>query len=558
MIASQETVADTALALASDVAERYQLASLRPLLDSARSLVERNILSVAVVGRFKAGKSSFLNHFLGRPLLPVGVLPVTAVVTEIGYGAVEKAIVHFLDGRCEDVPTDQISHYVSESENPGNTRKVVTLRVELPALARMRGLRFVDVPGLESALAHNTETALRWLPNTGLALVAVSVDQPLSRHDLTLLEKVYEFTPHVSLLLTKVDLLSDSDLSAVITFIRDRLKQNFVSPPAIFPYSVRPGREALKTRIEEALICETLAGLEEKHRAALSRKLETVVRECREYLTLALKGAETVDCERDSIKQQVVCEREALDELKSELHLVVRQAVGVSREAVAKRMTTHQAELEGALCLELKEKFPDWCWSLRLALESFQGWLGDSLREKLLAISATERSELQRPVEKLGKQVVRSLQNFRERLSDRTERAFGTPLRTTEPDIAIEEPSSPDIHIGKVFDRNWELLSLLVPMSLVSAVVRRHFMRKLPFMIEKNLSRLATQWDDNIRAAMTETLNEAEGRLEELVETVERLITTSNDEAPKIRADLQRINASLAQLLDGSLIHDSL
>ena len=51
--------------------------------------LEQDEIGVAVLGRFKAGKSSFLNDFLGRGILPVGV-PVTAVVTEIRYGAREQ------------------------------------------------------------------------------------------------------------------------------------------------------------------------------------------------------------------------------------------------------------------------------------------------------------------------------------------------------------------------------------------------------------------------------------------------------------------------------------
>jgi tRNA U34 5-carboxymethylaminomethyl modifying GTPase MnmE/TrmE len=80
MIAAAETLHETALALAEEIGERYQLPSLRPLIESTRNLTAREELSVAVVGRFKAGKSSFLNHFLGRDLLPVGVTPVTAVI----------------------------------------------------------------------------------------------------------------------------------------------------------------------------------------------------------------------------------------------------------------------------------------------------------------------------------------------------------------------------------------------------------------------------------------------------------------------------------------------
>jgi ribosome biogenesis GTPase A len=43
-------------------------------LESCRAFAQEKMLNVAVLGRFKAGKSSFLNHLLGRPLLPVGVI----------------------------------------------------------------------------------------------------------------------------------------------------------------------------------------------------------------------------------------------------------------------------------------------------------------------------------------------------------------------------------------------------------------------------------------------------------------------------------------------------
>jgi len=548
MITSQGTDCDKAIALAFEIAKRYQLASLRTLIDSSQSLRQREELNVAVIGRFKAGKSSFLNHFLGRDLLPVGVTPVTAVVTEIGYGATEKATVDFLDGSIRRVAFDEIRSFVSESENAGNRKQVSTLRIELPALIRSRALRFVDMPGLESALPLNTETALNWLPKVGLALVAVSVDPPLSQHDIALLKSVYKFTPKVSILLTKVDLLSELEREEVIAFVRDRLTQTFGSAPPIFPYSVKPGYEHLRKQIEETLLLGTLAQFEEHRSAVLNRKLETLLRECHDYLNLALKSAEGIGSEREALKRQVIGEKEALDEVKSELRLVVLQAAGITRAEVANHLETHRSELQALLSSKVNIGFPDWSKSLAFALESFERWLSDSLSKELMRISSVERVALVSPLNKLKKQVFRSLQNFRDRMSDRTERAFGVPLRTTESEIEVEEPRSPDIYIGKVFDRNWELLSPITPMSLVKPLVRRHFMRTVPFMIEKNLSRLASQWDESIRAAMMQILKEAKTRLDELVETVERLITTGSDAAPTLRADIERISDALNEL----------
>ena len=49
---------------------------MHPLLESCRGCREPAYLTVAVLGRFKAGKSSFITHLLGLDLLPAGVVPV--------------------------------------------------------------------------------------------------------------------------------------------------------------------------------------------------------------------------------------------------------------------------------------------------------------------------------------------------------------------------------------------------------------------------------------------------------------------------------------------------
>src|SRR5205085_1842268 len=144
---------------------------------------------------------SFLNAVAGRPLLPVGVLPLTTVVTQLRYGPAGRAEVQYRSGSQESLPLEEIAGLISESENPGNRKGVERVTVELPSLERYRGLQFIDTPGLDSAFRHNTEETLRWLPNVAIALVAVSVDAPLSEHDIRLLRTVAQHTPEVALLL---------------------------------------------------------------------------------------------------------------------------------------------------------------------------------------------------------------------------------------------------------------------------------------------------------------------------------------------------------------------
>src|ERR1035438_7179546 len=331
-----------ALDLASEVAARYQISTLSGLLASARAAVGQDEISVAVLGRFKAGKSSFLNDFLGRNVLPVGVVPVTAVVTEIRYGARDEARVHRHDGHDFEVPLDQIGLYISEKENPENVRQIDWITVELPGLRRYRGLKFVDTPGLESALSHNTQTSLDWLPNVGLALVAVSVDPPLSQRDIELLKTLYQYTPKVGILLTKADLLSEPELREVVEYVHAQLARSLSGTPRVFPYSIKPGFERFRQALEAELVGATLERFAEERASILLRKMDTLLRECVDYLALSLKSAEMVQSERQALKHQAIGEKEIVDEVKSAVRLVVQNAAAGTRSAVSNRLEAHQ------------------------------------------------------------------------------------------------------------------------------------------------------------------------------------------------------------------------
>ena len=536
------------LALVAELASQYEISALSGLLATARAALNQDEITVAVLGRFKAGKSSFLNDFIGRAILPIGVVPVTAAVTEMRYGPDERARVHYLDGSIRDVHLDQIGEYISEKENPENAKGVGLIAVEIPELRRFRGLKFVDTPGLESALAHNTQASLAWLPNVGLALVAVSVDPPLSQRDIDLLKSLYQYTPKVGILLAKADLLSEAELQEVAGFVRSQLAKNFPGMPRVFPYSTKPGFERFRQALEAALVSDTLGNFAEEREAILSRKVETLIRESSDYLTLSLKSAERVQSERQELRQQIVGEKEILDEVKSQIRLVVQNAAAGTRSKVSNHLETHQKELEQALLQDFETKFPGRAKSLATMLSSFEDWLAKGLRDQLTVVSIRERSIFLEPLHKVQKQTHRTLQEFRDRLSERTMQAFGVPLRTTETDIAVVEPSTPDVRVGRVFDRSWELLSPVLPVWLIKRMVRRHFEGKISYLVYQNLSRLSTQWEESIHGALWAVEKEAKRRLNELVGTVERLLETGDERAPQIHADLTRLHSALNSL----------
>jgi GTPase Era involved in 16S rRNA processing len=199
---------------------------------------------------------------------------------------------------------------------------------------RYRGICFVDTPGLDSVFEHNTDASTEWLPNTGLALVAVGVDPPLSHHDIELIRNLRRFTPNISVLLTKVDTLATDERSQVESFVREQLGRYWNGSVPVFPYSIRPGFEYLREQLDQHLLSRARTSAGDQHAAILRHKAESLLAECRAYLNVALKAAESDDSEREQLRQRIVVQngqKESPDDTRLTLRLIARHAAAGAR-----------------------------------------------------------------------------------------------------------------------------------------------------------------------------------------------------------------------------------
>jgi ribosome biogenesis GTPase A len=150
MKAGAETGADPTLARAletlAEVAGRLGAAEVAEQVAEAAGRLQALVLEVAVVGEFKRGKSSLINALLGRQVLPVGVLPLTAVPTVLERGE-EGLLVEYADGRREQHTLDQLARFATEDANPANTLGVTRVTARLHAPLLDDGVRLVDTPG---------------------------------------------------------------------------------------------------------------------------------------------------------------------------------------------------------------------------------------------------------------------------------------------------------------------------------------------------------------------------------------------------------------------------
>ena len=162
-----------------EICDQFHIVSLNRQIEACKNLLQQDqLIDVAILGQFKSGKSSFLNSLIGKPILPVGVIPVTTTITRLQYGKRERAIVRHFDGREIEVDIAAIGEFTSEAKNPANQKNVEVVDLELPSLEKYAGLRLVDTPGLGSIFKYHMETSENWLPEVGTALLAISSDRP--------------------------------------------------------------------------------------------------------------------------------------------------------------------------------------------------------------------------------------------------------------------------------------------------------------------------------------------------------------------------------------------
>src|SRR5271168_1189829 len=208
--------------------------SLREKLLSLERKLASNQLHLAVLGQMKRGKSSFINAMMGAEILPTGVLPVTAVITEIKYGLVPEAVILYSTGAREQVDPGTLADYITESGNPGNKRQVASVELAYPSPFLESGIILIDTPGIGSTHAHNTRTTEGYLEQVDAGIVVLSVDPPITEVESHFIRNVKEEIPKLFFVLNKVDAASADEVSHISRFLEEELNRLQIESPEVF------------------------------------------------------------------------------------------------------------------------------------------------------------------------------------------------------------------------------------------------------------------------------------------------------------------------------------
>lgn len=232
--------------------------------------LEKGRFRLAVLGQFKRGKSTLLNALLREPLLPTGILPLTAIPTALRYGPQRHVQITFRNGCTEhfDGSLEQLQgvlrRHVTEEDNPANRLGVLHVEVDHPATILADGVDIIDTPGIGSTMLHNTRTARETLPACDGALFVLSPDPPITELEVQFLRAVQAAATRVIIVLTKGDMLVPADREQLLQFLRKSFREEagLSGREPLFLVSARQALEAHAAGASPLLVASGLPGLE--------------------------------------------------------------------------------------------------------------------------------------------------------------------------------------------------------------------------------------------------------------------------------------------------------
>ncbi len=537
------------LAKIRESCEAFNIVSLNRSLEAAEGLLKESaLIDVAVLGQFKAGKSSFINSLVGEPVLPVGVVPVTTVICRLQYGPARKATVTFFDGARLEVETGQLDEYTSESKNPANKKNVEVVDLELPSLIEYSGLRIVDTPGLGSIFAYHHATSENWLPEVGAALLAISADRPLAENDLQLMRELVQYTPNVVLLLTKSDLLTPDQQDEVVNFFKDNLQREFNKTFPIFLYSTKAWTEEFRHRLDAEVLFKLSVDRDFEFRRIRRHKTRGLAESCLGYLEIALQTALQADSDKEHLRAQILDEKVNFDLIREELFIISRENQKQTRVLINNYLERFQAPLIVKLKKELRKEMAGWNYNLWKMTRSYEEWLADKMNEEMRFLSRTEHQHFYGTLKKAHASLSRSLQSFRGLLSGNVEKVLGIRLTETEWKLSVDEPDEPDIKSVRAFDFHLDLIWFLIPMFIFRRFFEKTFLKKINREVETNLARLAAQWEDRINRTIEEMKRQAGRYVKDELATIETLLSSTHGRSPEIQKLIFEIKTGLEKI----------
>jgi len=516
-----------------------------------------------VFGEFKRGKSTLLNALLGVTVLPMGVVPVTAVVTEVRAGQ-PAVIVYHEDGTVEQAELSALGRYVTEAGNPGNGRHVVRVEVLYPGAWLRSGLVLVDTPGFGSVHGHDPQAEWQLGRSDG-AIVVLSADAPFSRRDAEVLRSADQHSGRLFVVVNRVDNLGPGEREQVGDYIRAQVVATLGRGEPVWMVSARDALAAKQsgdpslledsewTKFEAAVRDFTMRDLAGAQLVATGRRLDVIAASLETSVLVeadALRhDAEHIGLLVGELERLATEQRQAFD---VEVSLLIRDERQLAVD-VAERLQQRSREATPAAVTRLRDLVRD--LSTRSLESEMDGCVERVVRETFDDVNKSVAQDASRAWDE-------RVRRFRDRIRVEQEAgrsraveilAFPLPVWAN-----VELDNEPDrftylfLHVGSTTEYLNALGRRLLPSRVRRSRVVKAAEERIASELDKHAGRaradFAQRLQDSVDRLVRLTRPQVEAHTGALLAALERARTEREHDEPRRRQRQEELQQQRARL----------
>lgn len=172
--------------------------------------------TLAVMGEFSAGKSTFVNALIGREVAPMGVLPTTNTVNRFRHGK-GTIRVHYENGKIQYIDAHESQKLLDDiDEDKAKTISFLDIEGDFEQLA---DLVIVDTPGLNATQAHHEQITRSFVEQADAVLWIFSATRAGASTESEIIKSLKAESRPILGLLNKTDTISQDEQDELLEYL---------------------------------------------------------------------------------------------------------------------------------------------------------------------------------------------------------------------------------------------------------------------------------------------------------------------------------------------------
>lgn len=278
----------------------------------AKRISEDKYVKIPFVGDFNSGKSSLLNSFLGRDILPTNILPETAVAYEIYFSENERLEL-VADGNVKKT-SSSLDDIKTFSVTPSDIVRVYVNNADVKSL-NDKGVVLVDMPGIDSGIEAHNNAILNYIKEgTVFMLFNDAENGTLRSSTVSFINEIKQYGLSVHLFVSKADKKPADEIAQIKAQFEQTAKALIKADAQVGVTSAVDSSYGFKDVL--AVLQQIDGGriLEEKYQTEVNAFVESIVSQFELQIKLTLSDKKDFDEMLDKLSDK---KREAVAQLEA-------------------------------------------------------------------------------------------------------------------------------------------------------------------------------------------------------------------------------------------------